>query len=103
MTFGVQALAKKGTLHTNASKWPGANKLGSIIADVANIHGRTGRSWSVPRNTAKLSQMDIPTMLNDLKSPRKRSRSGKRRPSPNGERMRNSEPTDANTEDSGGE
>ena len=101
--FWGSGLSKKGTLHTNASKWPGANKLGSIIADVANIHRRTGRSWSVPRNTVKLSQMDIPNMLNDLKSPRKRSRSGKRRPSPNSERMRNSEPTDADTEDSGGE
>ena len=29
--FWGSDLSKEGTLHTNASKWPGANKLGSII------------------------------------------------------------------------
>ena len=80
--FWASGLSKHGTIGTKPTKWPGMNTLGHIIGEVAKVYRRTSRSWSVPRNTAKTTQMDISTMLQELKSPRKRSRSGRRRTAP---------------------
>ena len=96
--FWGSGLNKTGTLKTKASKWPGNNTLGRIIGEVAKVHRRTTRSWSVPRNASSAkkapNQREITTMLQDLRSPRKRSRSGRRRPSPDQGRDRDPEDTD---------
>ena len=96
--FWGSGLNKTGTLKTKASKWPGNNTLGRIIGEVVKVHRRTTRSWSVPRNASSAkkapNQREITTMLQDLRSPRKRSRSGRRRPSPDHGRDRDPEDTD---------
>ena len=92
--FWGSGLNKDGTLNTNPTKWPGKNKLGRIISEVAKVHRRTSRSWSVPRNTAKTTQMDITSMLHELKSPRKRSRSWRRRMAPEQDRDRDTPGTE---------
>ena len=66
--FWASGLSKYGTLRTHPTKWPGMNKLGLIIGEVTKVHRRTSNSWSVPRNTAKTTQMDISSMLQKLKS-----------------------------------
>ena len=97
--FWGSGLNKDGTLNTNPTKWPGKNKLGRIISEVAKVHRRTSRSWSVPRNTAKTTQMDITSMLHELKTPRKRSRSGRRRMAPEQDRDRDTPGTESEESD----
>ena len=97
--FWASGLSKHGTIGTKPTKWPGMNTLGRIIGEVAKVYRRTSRSWSVPRNTAKTTQMDISTMLQELKSLRKRSRSGRRRTAPEQDRDGNPPGTESEESD----
>lgn len=84
--FWASGLDRMATIHTHSSAWPGSNKLGHIISEIASRMRRaTGRSHSAPRTAPKektKSQSNISQMLKELKNPRKRSCSGSRKSSP---------------------
>lgn len=84
--FWASGLDRMATIHTLSSAWPGSNKLGHIISEIASRMRRaTGRSHSAPRTAPKgktKSQSNISHMLKELKNPRKRSCSGSRKSSP---------------------
>ena len=84
--FWASGIDKKGTAHTDASAWPGKNVLGDIIGKVAVSHCKENRnpprSNSAPRPSKSATQLDISTMLSELKTPRKRDSSGSRKASP---------------------
>ena len=68
-------LDRTGTTHTDMKNWPGKNRLGRIISDIAAAQQSNQRSWSVPRKSAKPQdkQVEITQMLKTARS-RKRSR-----------------------------
>ena len=69
-------LNASGTTHTECGAWPGRNRLGVLMT-------KRPRSWSTPRDGKTCDrasgQMDLSRMLRDLKNPRKRSKSGRRK------------------------
>ena len=72
---GIDARA---AMHTDCEKWPGKNVFGGLISDLACKYRRPARSWSTPRKVSG-TQQEITDMLRDLKTPRKRDISGKRK------------------------
>ena len=83
--YWASGLDKSGTIHTRPSSWPGQNKLGEILATVADSRPSSKqdhRSNSVPRPSKDASQLSISSMLKELQTPRKRDCSGSRKPSP---------------------
>ena len=76
--FWGTGLDKNGTDHTQEGKWPGKNHLGLIIQKVAGVRKCHQRSWSCPKNASKSQekQVDITTMLKNVRDrdSRKRAR-----------------------------
>ena len=76
--FWGTGLDRNGTDHTQEGKWPGKNHLGRIIQKVAGVRKCHQRSWSCPKNVSKSQdkQVDISTMLRNVRDrdSRKRSR-----------------------------
>ena len=89
--FWGSGIDTHASIHTDCGKWPGKNVFGTLVTELANKYRRPTRSWSTPRQSATNAdnQMNLTDMLRDLKTPRKRDSSGRRK-SPNKDRMRNS-------------
>jgi ribA/ribD-fused uncharacterized protein len=65
-----------GTVHTNPSKWPGENKLGVIVKQIASKFTRKLlRSSSVPRKGSQNedSQKKIDTFIREVRKNRKKN------------------------------
>lgn len=93
--FWASGIDKEGTIHTHPTAWPGQNKLGEILANVATSHSNdnrtTQRSNSAPRMSKESSQRAISSMLSELRAPRKRDCSGTRKISPKSHKQTNSD------------
>lgn len=89
--FWASGLDKEATIHTRASAWPGTNKLGIIMSEIAGRLRRSpGRSHSASgpktrtasKDKSKSQQLQLSEMIQDIRKTQNSGGSGTKKAAP---------------------